>query len=71
VNIDGLLLILLTLGISHYVLGFQSLLADNISGNIIGVGFATVFRFIANRYWVFPDIRNGSLNERVESPKNE
>jgi putative flippase GtrA len=60
VNIIGLLLILMTLGISHYVLGFQSLLADNISANIIGVGFAAIFRFIANRYWVFPQIRDVS-----------
>ena len=58
VNLLGLLLILFTLWISHYVLGFRSLLADNISANVVGVGFATVFRFVANRYWVFPDFRN-------------
>jgi putative flippase GtrA len=55
VNIAGLLIILFSLFISHYVLGFTSLLADNISANVVGVGFATVFRFVANRYWVFPD----------------
>lgn len=41
------------LGFSHYVLGFTSLLADNISGNFIGMGVATVFRFWGYRTWVF------------------
>jgi putative flippase GtrA len=46
--------------VSHYVLGFQSLLADNISGNVIGLGLATAFRFLAYRYWVFGSTRAGS-----------
>lgn len=43
----------LCLWISHYVLGFQTLLADNISGNVIGLGLATAFRFFVYRHWVF------------------
>lgn len=39
---------------SHYVLGFTSVLADNISGNVIGTGIGTVLRFFAYRYLVFP-----------------
>lgn len=42
-----------TLAISHYVLGFTSALADNISANVIGVGLGTVFRFLTYRRWVF------------------
>lgn len=53
VNAIGLSLILVSLFTSRYILGFDSLLADNISGNIIGVGLAFVFRFIMNRKWVF------------------
>lgn len=53
VNAIGLSLILLSLFTSRYVLGFNSLLGDNISGNVIGVGLAFVFRFIMNRKWVF------------------
>jgi putative flippase GtrA len=53
VNFVGLLLTLLPMYISRNVLGFESLLADNISANIIGVGLAAIFRFIASRFWVF------------------
>lgn len=53
VNTIGLLLTIIPLYVSRYVLGFDSLLADNISANIVGVGLALVFRFIANRVWVF------------------
>jgi putative flippase GtrA len=38
---------------THYVLNFTSLLADNISGNIIGLGLGTVVRFVLYRYWVW------------------
>ena len=53
VNAIGFGIGLASLGFSRYVLGFESLLADNISANVIGVGLALVFRFLANRYWVF------------------
>ena len=43
-----------TLAISRYVFGFDSLLADNVSANIIGVGLGTLFRFWSYRKWVFP-----------------
>jgi putative flippase GtrA len=48
------------LWVSHYVLGFDTLLADNISGNVIGLILATAFRFLAYRYWVFGSTRAGS-----------
>ena len=57
VNLIGIGLILGSLGFSRYVLGFDSLLADNISANLIGTGLALIFRFLANRYWVFPGSR--------------
>jgi putative flippase GtrA len=53
VNLVGLLFSVACLWISHYILGFQSAIADNISANFVGVGLATVFRFVANRRWVF------------------
>lgn len=55
INVIGLALTVLPLYVSRYVLGFESLLADNISGNIIGVGLALVFRFVMNRQIVFLD----------------
>jgi putative flippase GtrA len=48
------------LWVSHYLLGFDTLLADNISGNVIGLVLATTFRFLAYRYWVFGSYRSGS-----------
>lgn len=50
----GLLITLACLDFSHYVLGFKTGIADNISGVLIGTGLATVFRFWAYRRWVFP-----------------
>lgn len=41
------------LWISHYLLGWDSPLADNISANVVGVGLGTIFRFVAYRTWVF------------------
>jgi putative flippase GtrA len=39
---------------SHYALGLDSPLADNISANVIGLGLGTLFRFWSYRKWVFP-----------------
>jgi putative flippase GtrA len=43
----------LCLAISHYLLGLTSPLADNISGNVIGLGLGTLFRFWSYRRFVF------------------
>ena len=59
VNVIGMGISLVFLATSRYLLGFDSLLADNISGNILGNGTAVVFRFIANRYLVFPKANGG------------
>lgn len=44
---------LLCLYVSHYVLGYRSLLADNLSTNVIGLALATAFRFFLYRFWVY------------------
>lgn len=49
----GLVISLGTLALSHYVLGMQSPLADNISANVIGLGLATAFRYWAMHKHVF------------------
>jgi putative flippase GtrA len=49
----GLAIALSFLAMSHYVLDLTSPLADNISTNIIGMAFATVFRFWSYRRFVF------------------
>jgi putative flippase GtrA len=52
-NIGGLIISLACLGFSHYLLGLTSTLADNIAGNVIGLGLGTLFRFWAYRQLVF------------------
>jgi putative flippase GtrA len=47
------------------MLGFTSLLADNISTNVIGLVLATTFRFLMYRFWVFGANRAGGQNERL------
>jgi putative flippase GtrA len=44
---------LFCLWLSHYVLGLQTPLADNISANVIGLVLGTVFRFWGYQKWVF------------------
>ncbi|GGI36956.1 hypothetical protein GCM10010988_11540 [Cnuibacter physcomitrellae] len=53
IAVVGLGISLGCLWVSHYVLGFDNLVADNISGNVIGLVLATLFRFLLYRYWVF------------------
>ena len=55
VSLGGMVIALGCLWVSHYLLGFRSALADNISANVIGLGLGTVFRFWLYRTWVFPD----------------
>lgn len=60
---------LLCLYISHYVLGFTSLLADNISTNVIGLVLATSFRFLMYRFWVYGDHRSDGLAARTAAAR--
>lgn len=64
VAVGGLLIALLCLWISHYVLGFTSLVADNISSNVIGLVLGTAFRFLLYRYWVYGHHRKDGLTAR-------
>ena len=52
-NAVGLAISLLCLAISHYVLGFQSLLASNLAANGVGLVLGTAFRFWAYRKFVW------------------
>jgi putative flippase GtrA len=53
-NAVGLAITLVPLAISRYVLDLDSAFADNVAGNVIGVGLGTLFRFWSYRRWVFP-----------------
>ena len=52
-NVVGLSISLLCLAVSHYVLGFESRLADNLAANGIGLVLGTTFRFWSYRRFVW------------------
>jgi len=52
-NVVGLSISLLCLAVSHYVLGFESRLADNIAANGVGLVLGTSFRFWSYRRFVW------------------
>jgi hypothetical protein len=49
----GLAISLLCLSISHYVLGFESVLASNVAANGVGLVLGTAFRFWSYRRFVW------------------
>ncbi|GAA1773360.1 MULTISPECIES: GtrA family protein [Streptomonospora] len=53
-NAVGLGIQLACLAISVYALGLDGPLAQNIAGNVVGVGLGSLFRFWTYRRWVFP-----------------
>ncbi|MDQ1596693.1 MAG: hypothetical protein QOI70_117 [Microbacteriaceae bacterium] len=57
----GLGIGLLCLWVSHYLLGLRSLVADNISTNLIGLFLGTAFRFVLYRFWVYGHHRRDGL----------
>ena len=52
-NVGGLVIALLCLWVSHYLLGLDSRLADNIAANGVGLVLGTAFRFWSYRRWVW------------------
>lgn len=71
VSVGGMLITLACLWISHYALGFTSVLADNIAGNVVGLGLGTAFRFAFYRSWVFHPSRSMPLRRAEDSPVPE
>ena len=62
VSLAGMGIGLGCLWMSHYVLGYTSVLADNISANVVGLALGAVFRFTLYRYWVFSPNRGASVS---------
>lgn len=70
-NLVGLLISTGCLYVSHYVLGFRSQFADNISGNIVGIGLGNIFRYFAYRYVVFNGPSSHAGVSRTEPENRE
>lgn len=64
----ALLIALACLGFTRYVLGFDTVLALNLSGNVIGLGLGTVFRFWAYRRWVFLEAKDAEEPVPIDAP---
>lgn len=55
--------------VSHYWLGYTSVLADNISANVVGLGLATTFRFLMYRFWVYGHHRTHGIHRKTSTPQ--
>jgi putative flippase GtrA len=64
VALIGMGISVLCVWVSHYLLGFTSLVADNIAKNVVGLAIATTFRFLMYRFWVFGPQRDDGLTAR-------
>ncbi len=59
INVVGLVITLVPVGITHYLFGLTGQVALNVAA-IVGTAFATVFRFLAYRRWVFVGNRDAA-----------
>jgi putative flippase GtrA len=68
-SVGGFLLTELPVAFSEYVLHLHSPLAYNISGNLIGTGIGTIWRFWSFKRWVFlepePDRTEDAAHEAL------
>lgn len=65
VSLAGMVIALGVLGVSHYMMGYTSLLADTIS-NVVGLVLGAIFRFVLYRYWVFNDKRGSRVQAQTK-----
>ncbi|WP_233245595.1 GtrA family protein [Salinibacterium hongtaonis] len=69
VSVAAMVIPLTCLWLSHYVLGFTSALADNISTNVVGLGLGMVFRFLLYRSWVFAEPSVDTAADAAANPE--
>jgi len=65
VSLAGMAIPLACVWVSHYLLGYTSPLADNISNSVVGLALGMVFRFAFYRWWVFSPERAAARASRV------
>ena len=53
VQVAGICIASACLWFSHYILEFKGVISDNIAGNFVGLGIATIFRFYFNSKYVY------------------
>src|SRR4051794_13623278 len=65
VSLLGMGVGLACLWVSHYALGLTSLLADNLSSNVVGLLLGSVVRFALYRHWVYHPDRSEARARRA------
>ncbi len=60
----GMLIAVGCLFVSHHLLGLTSVLADNVSANVVGLALGTAFRFWSYRRFVFLVNRGRAVRRR-------
>lgn len=60
VSLAGMGIPLACLWVSHYLLGYMSLVSDNIANNGVGLVLGMLFRFALYRWWVFSPSRSAT-----------
>jgi len=66
----GMCVPLLCIAVSRYLLGFHSLLADNIATNVVGLVLGTIVRYALYKFWVYSP-RRAAARERSDEPTAE
>lgn len=61
VSLVGMAIPLACVWMSHYVLGFTSVVSDTIANNVVGLALGTAFRFTLYRWWVFAPHRRRAV----------
>lgn len=69
-SLVGMGVTLLCLWFTHYVLGLTSLLQDNISANVIGLGLGTLARFVLYRFWVWSPQNAGKTGVSIDDGRS-
>jgi putative flippase GtrA len=67
-NLIGFGFSVVTLAVSHDMLGLTSRLADNISANVVGLALGTVFRYVTYKRFVFATRRPGDEDATSNTP---
>lgn len=67
VSAAGMAIALGCLWVSHYLLGYTSIIADNIATNVVGLALGTAFRFALYRWWVYSAGRSNPVVAALET----
>jgi putative flippase GtrA len=67
VSAAGMVIALGCLWVSHYLLGYTSIIADNIATNVVGLALGTAFRFALYRWWVYSAGRGRPVAAAVDT----